>query len=220
MVATNDPVLAQNIQTFQQEIGYPSLFWTFQQLLHPILMNWLILPTYRILGNYLLIFFQWLHLLSKAVHWKEKRGKKPGYFPKCMPNALAVLALHQLQKLERFNAHRKQLANFYYENLKGTLFLLPEKFAERENIFLRFPLRHQKAHEIIKKAWGMNFLIGDWYTTPIAPHDTKLGAIGYELGSCPVAEKLARETFNLPTHIHISEKEATLLIDFLQCLVR
>ena len=220
MIATDDSVLARNIQTFQQEIGYPSLLWIAQQIRHPILMHAIVLPTYRLIGQYLLVLFQWLRIVSKAVHWKEKRGKKPGYFPKRMPNALAVLALCQLQKLERFNSHRKQLANFYYENLKGTLFLLPEKFVERENIFLRFPLRHQKAHEIIKKAWGMNFLIGDWYTTPIAPHDTKLGAIGYELGSCPVAEKLARETFNLPTHIHISEKEATLLIDFLQCLVR
>lgn len=216
MVATNDDQLARNIQTFQQGIGFPSLFWTFQQLLHPILMNWLILPTYRILGKYLLILFQWLHILSKAVHWKEKRGEKPSYFPKRLPNALAVLALCQLQKLERFNAHRKQLADFYYANLKGTVFVLPEKFTEREHIFLRFSVRHPRAHEIIKKAWRKNLLIGDWYASPVAPADTKEDAVGYERGSCSNAEKLSEETLNLPTHIRIKEKDVFRIIEFLK----
>ena len=179
-------------------------------------MHAIVLPTYRLFGKYLLIVFQWLHILSKAVHWKEKRGKKPGYFPKRMPNALAVLALHQLQELERFKSHRKQLADFYYENLKGTLFLLPEKFGERENIFLRFSVRHPRAHEIIKRAWERNFLIGDWYTSPVAPEDTRLDALGYIQGSCPTAEKLSQETLNLPTHIRISKEEAQQILNFLK----
>jgi dTDP-4-amino-4,6-dideoxygalactose transaminase len=36
------------------------------------------------------------------------------------------------------------------------------------------------------------------------------------LGSCPKAEKLSRETFNLPTHINISQREAKKIIDFLE----
>ncbi|TSC55610.1 MAG: Pleiotropic regulatory protein [Parcubacteria group bacterium Greene0714_21] len=216
MVATNDSVLAQNIQTFQQEIEYPSLFWTLQQLLHPILMNWLILPTYRIFGKYLLILFQWLHILSKAVHWKEKRGIKPSYFPKRLSNALAILALHQFQKLERFNAHRKELAKFYGEQSKNSGYILPQAFPEREHIFLRFPLRHAKAHEIIRKGWERNFLIGDWYTSPVAPEDTRLDALGYIQGSCPTAEKLSQETLNLPTHIRMKEKDAAKIIEFLK----
>ena len=216
MAATNDQELAMRIAQFQNKIGYPSLFWIAQQIRHPILMYSIVLPTYRLFGKYLLILFQWLCIVSKAVHWKEKRGGMPGYFPKRMPNALAVLALCQLQKLERFNSHRKQLADFYYENLRGTAFGLPEKFAERENIFLRFSVKHPQAHEIIKNAWAKNLLIGDWYTTPIAPHDTKLDAIGYELGSCPVAEKLANSTLNLPTHINCSKLDAQKVIEFLK----
>ena len=103
MVVTNDERLAQKIKEFQEKIGYPSRFWIRQQLLHPVAMNWKILPTYRIFGKYLLVLSQWLHVLSKAVHWKEKRGMKPAYFPKCMPNALALLALRQLEKLGPFN---------------------------------------------------------------------------------------------------------------------
>ena len=213
MAVTNDDELAQKLEKYVRDIGYPSYFWIFQQLLHPILMNWLILPTYRLLGKYLLVLFQWLHILSKAVHWKEKRGKKPCYFPKRLPNALVVLALNQFKKLERFNIHRKEIAEFYREELKNTSFKFPP---ESEQIYLRFTVKHQKAKEIIKKAWRNNLLIGDWYTTPIAPHDTKLDKMQYAIGSCPKAEKLAQITLNLPTHINISKEEAQRIVDFLK----
>ena len=216
MAVTNDEKLAEKMREFQGEIGYPSLFWTKQQLLHPVIMNWKILPSYRILGKYVLVFSQWLHILSKAVHWKEKRGMKPGYFPKRMPNALATLALRQLGKLERFNKHRKEIARRYYEELVGTSFELPEKLEGRENIFLRFVVKHPRAHEIIKKAWAQNLLIGDWYTSPLAPEDTRLEKFGYEKGSCLNAERLAKITLNLPTHINIREKEFQKIIEFIK----
>ena len=212
--------LAQKLGNYVRKIEYPSNFWIFQQLLHPILMNWLILPTYKIFGKYLLVLFQWLHVLSKAVHWKEKRGQKPGYFPKRMPNALAILALNQFKKLERFNEHRREIAEFYrreFEKLSFTdkklSFQLP---LETEQNYLRFAIKHPKSHDIIKKAWQENILIGDWYTTPVAPADTQLDKIGYELGSCPKAEKLSKETLNLPTHINIKKEDAQKIVNFLE----
>ncbi len=182
-------------------------------------MNYLILPTYSFLGigKILLNIFQWMKVLSKAVHWKEKRGKMPSYFPKRLPNALAILALNQFKKLERFNVHRQEIANFYHKELKDTKFILPPK---EEQIFLRFAIRHPRAHQIIKAAWQKNILIGNWYTTPIAPHDTKLDKMQYKLGSCPIAEKITKETLNLPTHINISEGEAQKIVEFLKDIER
>ena len=223
MAVTNDDELAKKIREFQEKIGYPSYFWIFQQLLHPILMNWLILPTYRDLGKYFLILFQWLQILSKAVHWKEKRGKKPGYFPKRLPNALTCLALNQFKKLDKFNNHRREIAAFYYQALKNSSYELPQylsqeflEFLGRKSTFLRFTILHPNAHKIIKRAWKENILIGDWYTLPVAPHDTKLEKLQYKIGSCPRAEKLAKITLNLPTHINISKKEAQKIVNFLQ----
>jgi len=229
MVATDDDKLAGRIQEYQEKIGYPHYLWSCQQLLHPVLMNWLILPTYKSIGKYLFVLFQELNILSKAVSLKEKRGERPNYFPKRMQNALAVLALNQLKKLERFNNHRREIASFYYEELKGTSFKLPVDPEDRKQNFLRFTLKHEKAHEIIEKFWDKNVLIGDWYTTPIAPDYNKLEKIkhgrdlrpasenmGYKLGSCPVAERLAKETFNLPTHINVSKEEAKKIVEFLR----
>ena len=216
MAITNDDELAKKIKEYQKKIGYPSSCWISQQLIHPVLMNWLILPTYRFLGKYLLILFQLIHVLSKAVHWKEKKGLKPSYFPKKMPNSLSALALNQFEKIERFNQHRKKIAEFYYQELENTEFELIKKYQNRENIFLRFTVKHLKAHEIIKKAWQNNLLIGDWYTGPVAPDDTNLNKVGYTLGDCLNAEKQAEKTLNLPTHINISKKQARKVVNFLK----
>ena len=216
MVATNEVSLAESMREFQKKAGYPFLLWIFQQLLHPVIMNWGILPLYGIGGKYMLRIDQYLHVLSKAVHKKEKRGVKPGYFPKALPNALAMLARKQLQKLNRFNSHRRQIAALYAKELLNTNYKMQDIKYQEGNIFLRFSVRHQKAHEIIKRAWRQNLLLGDWYTTPIAPHDTQIQRMGYEWGSCPVAEELAKSTLNLPTHIRIAEKEAGKIIQFLK----
>ncbi len=229
MAVTNDDELAKKLKEFQEKIGYPSCRWIFQQLLHPILMNYLILPTYSIscpvgnrrfsfgVGKYLLVLLQWLQILSKAVHWKEKRGRKPGYFPKRLPNALAVLALNQFKKLEKLNQNRKELSSFYYNEIKElSSFGLPPSPDDRKQVFLRFTIKHKKAHEIIEKAWQKNLLIGDWYDKVIAPHDTRLEKMQYIAGSCPKAEKLVKETLNLPTHINISTREAKKIVDFLK----
>jgi dTDP-4-amino-4,6-dideoxygalactose transaminase len=169
------------------------------------------------LGKIFLVLSQWFHILSKAVHWKEKRGERPDYFPRALPNALAIMAQNQFLKLERFNHHRQNLANYYYENLKDTKFVLPQKFEDRKNVFLRFTVKHPQAHEIIYEAWHkQNILLGDWYTTPIAPFDTKLDQMHYKTGSCFNSEKLSKITLNLPTHINISKTDAEKIVNFLK----
>ena len=214
MAVTNNGKYEDMLRKFQKKAGFPSLYWSLQQLLHPMLMNWIVLPTYHVLGKYLLLVFQLLHILSKAVHFKEKQGVRPGYFPKAMPNTLAQLALLQLPKVDRFNSHRKKMAGYYTKALQGTPFQISEE--GDGHIFLRLPVRHLQAHTIIKQAWKQNLLLGDWYTSVVAPFDTRLDAVGYEKGSCPKAEELAAITLNLPTHIHIGETEAKRVVEFLK----
>ena len=219
MAVTNDDEIGRKLEQLQKEFGFPSVCWIQQQLWHPVLLNYVILPIYNFLdlGKIFLVLSQWLHILSKAVSWKEKIGQKPDYFPKAMPNAMAVLALNQFSKLNKFNEHRQKIAEFYCKNLKDTSFVLPPKIENTKNIFLRFTVKHHKAHEIIYDAWHkQNILLGDWYTTPIAPFDTKIEEIKYISGSCKNAEYLAKHTLNLPTHINISQKDAERIVNFLK----
>ena len=219
MAVTNDPLIARKVRDFQQESGYPGPWWIFQQLLHPLLMNWIILPTYRIFGKFLLILLQWTRVLSKAVHYQEKRGQKPSYFPYALPNALAILALNQFSKLNRFNNYRRKLAYFYLHSLRDCLVNLPPDPQSVKQTFLRLSVKVKDSRKIIKKFRRKNILIGDWYTSPVAPPDTKLEKLGYAYGSCPVAERLAKETINLPTHINISEADAQKIVKLFKLFV-
>src|SRR3989344_3654427 len=82
---------------------------------------------------------------------------------------------------------------------------------EKDDVWLAFKLLFQPWY------WKLTEnTIGDWYTSPVAPADTQLDKIGYELGSCPKAEKLAKETLNLPTHINIKKEDAQKIVNFLE----
>lgn len=219
MAVTNNEMIGKRLRNLQEKFGLPSYCWISQQILHPILLRCIILPLYSVLdlGKIFLVVSQWTHILSKAVSFKEKRGQRPDYFPKALPNALAVMALHQLNKLDKFYEHRKEISQFYYENLRGTSFVLPINPNNIKQSFLRFSVKHTRAHEILYEAWRKkNILLGDWYTTPIAPFDTKLDEMKYTMGMCPNAERLAKETLNLPTHINCSKKDAQKVVDFLK----
>jgi perosamine synthetase len=226
MAVTNDDIIAKKLEKLQKEYGQPSFFWIFQQLLHPILFAYIILPIYNFfdLGKIFLLLSQWLKLLSKAVTKKEKRGQKPDYFPNAFPNALALLALNQFKKLDKFYQHRCKVSKFYFVNLKCTDFefsndLSSENLSTRniKHSFLRFTIKHRNAHEIMYKLWAKeNILIGDWYLKVLAPLDTNLEAMKYRMDSCPNAEALSKITMNLPTHINISQRNAERIVNFLK----
>jgi dTDP-4-amino-4,6-dideoxygalactose transaminase len=215
MAVTNNDALGKKLQALQKEFGMPSFIWIKQQLLHPVFLQFIVLPLYHFfdLGKIFLVVMQWLHILSKAVSWREKKGMRPDYFPRALPNALALLALNQFKKLETFNANRQRIAQIYAKALAGSQFGLPKQ----DGIFLRFAVTHPRAHEILYEAWHKeNMLLGDWYTSVIAPFDTKLEEVKYVMGMCPNAELLAQKTLNLPTHITLTEKEINRVVAFLK----
>ncbi len=217
MAVTNDDELAEKIREYQEKIGYPSYFWVFQQLLHPVLLNWLILPTYRILGKYFLVLFQWLQILTKAVHWKEKIGERPNYFPKRLPNALAILVVNQFKKLEKFNRHRQEIAEFYNDNLKNLDFTLPKEYSDR--VYMRYSIlvENYNTDKILKEAKRKRIFLDDnWRKMPIVPPDTNQEKMEYIFGSCPNVEKIVKNILNLPTHINISKKDAKIIVEFLK----
>jgi len=219
MAVTNDDELGEALLQAQGKFGMPSACWSWQQIWHPILLHYFILPIYNFidLGKIFLVLAQSLHILSKAVNWKEKRGQRPDYFPRALPNALAIMALNQFSKLGKFESARHNLFNYYSENLKDSDFTLPQNSAGVKQSWLRYTIKTRRAHEIIYETWHkQNILLGDWYTTPIAPFDTRLENLKYVQGSCPNAEYLAKNVLNLPTHINITKKDADRIIKFLK----
>jgi hypothetical protein len=222
MAVTNNDEIGERIKEFQEKLDFPSNFWIFQQLLHPILTNYLVLPAYGInsaLGRIILGLFHVFSILSKGVYKKEKEGEIPKYFPRKLPTALAILALNQFKKLERFNEHRREIAKIYEENLKEKFELpLAKETVNTKPTFMRYPiLVNQDTDEILREARKRKLYLDDgWRKTPIVPPDTKIDKMKYSFGSCPKAEEIAKKILNLPTHINISLKDAQKIVEFLK----
>ncbi len=211
VATTDDPDLAQALRRFQADLVYPPRWWIAQQLLHPIGLS-VVTPTYYrfALGKILLVAMQQLRLLSLAVDPEERRGGRPAIRPSRFPNALAALALGQLEMLDKLNTHRRAISRVYDTVLDGAGLELPAR-DDGGAIDLRYTLQVPDPVRLRLAARRHDIMLGDWYNVPIAPGATDLGAIGYTPGECPRAEELARHSVNLPTHRHVTEPDAAFI---------
>ena len=210
MAVTQDRALAEKIQEFQKQLEFPSFFWTHKQIRHPILTKLIIMPLYRFfgLGKYKLIAFQKLGILSKAVHKMEKQGRMPKYLLKKMPNALALLGLHQFEKLERFNKHRFEIAKIYEQSER----VAPVQKDWEGRVHMRYSVFVENSDKVLESFKKKGIYLDDgWRKSVVVPIGTNLEKMGYIKGSCPVAEEVAESIVNLPTHINISLETAERL---------
>ena len=69
--------------------------------------------------------------------------------------------------------------------------------------------------EALEKAAGVGIELGSWFESPLHPIETPLEVYDYEPGSCPQAEKAAREVVNLPLHPRVNEKTARRTVKFI-----
>jgi len=197
------------LQEVHDSIDYPPNDWIVQQLLHPILCNTLILPLYNVfdIGKFLLVLAQQCKLLSLAVYPGERKGLQPSVFPKRMPNALAVLALNQLRKLEQYNRRRLQVAGQYGKIVEGA-------------IYLRYPLIVNNPVSFIKSAKQKGILLGNWYHNVVDPDVVDFSAVHYRKESCPKAEEYASKIINLPTYPGMKDEEIGRVLRYLKLDVR
>jgi perosamine synthetase len=138
----------------------------------------------------------------------------PGGYAKMMSPWHRDLLENQIRRLDQLIRHRKLIAALYEDLLgkKGIKTVsLPEEY---KPVFLRYPLLAGNKKKVLEEARRRHIEIGDWFVSPIHPNLEGWEKVGYEKGSCPVAEGICRHIINLPTHNGINESEAEKIIDF------
>lgn len=214
MILCIDKSISLEVKKLVSCLPDSSAFWVVQQLLHPVMMNKFILPLYSIqIGKVLLAILQSLGILSKAVFEEEKLCHRPSVFPSRMAGGLALLALHQLKKLKNFNKRRREIAKRYFQRLKNTDFCLPPNI--QGSCWLRFPVLHQRAADIYLLAKKKGIILGNWYPEVVWPV-ANLKLVGYKKGSCPNAEKAAKNIVNLPTYPLLSDRQVDDVVSIIQ----
>jgi len=209
---TSNQALAKKIDKLVSNLKSPSNCWTGKQLLHPLIMA-IITPLYFTLnlGKFLLFLYQKSRLLTFPVSPQEKACKM-SLKPQSLPNALAILALHQLNKLTKINQQRQQIAKHYQQALR-----LPP--SPSGSIYLRLPLLVDQPENLINQAKKHHLLLGNWYRPIIAPQGVDLKKAGYRTGSCPNAETSSQQVVNLPTHPKMTLKHASRVVKIVKSYV-
>lgn len=194
-IGQTHPKEIAELKNFHKRLDTPRYGWIFQQIFHPVAFS-IILPLYGLgVGKAILVMLQRLRLLGFPVYREEKLGRQPNDFPAKYPNALAILLLKQLKKLERFNRQRQEAARVY---------------GSGDFSYVRFPMQVNNPQEVIQKAKKQGILLGNWYHNVIDPTGVELVNIGYKKGSCPRAEDAAKHIINLPTRVSLREAQHVL----------
>lgn len=221
-VVVNSKIIANNLAAFYRVLKEPSILWIIRQLLHPLIFH-CVKGTYNFfhVGKAVAILAKFLKLYTVSVSRLEKKGGRPSWGPAVLPNALAVLGLNQLKKLDKFNEHRKELAKVYEVELrKNKRLFLPKPIAKSKPVFLYFPIAFENgfiADAFLKKAQKENVYLEVWPArTVIGPEGANLNKLFYIAGSCPNAESLALRSVVLPTTPNTSHNDALAVINLIK----
>lgn len=123
----------------------------------------------------------------------------------------AILSV-KLKYLDRDNARRKQVAQYYLANIRNHEIILPQVKNWDENVVHIFPIRHKNRDKLQKylEENGVQTLIH----YPVPPHKQ---ACYQELSQLdlPITEKIHYEILSLPVSPVISDKELEVIVEIL-----
>lgn len=215
MVTTNDGSLAKKIMEYRDSLDEPSTKWIFQRLVHPLVFA-LSLPVYYFfnLGKIKIFLDQKIGMITRAYTPEEKRGSEA--LGCALPNALAIIALGQFNKMERFNEHRRSLARLYEEKLTNNSITKPRILWDRSKPTpLYYTIQIPARDDVLKSAEKNHIILGNWFPDALGPEGVDLEKFGYKRGECPESEKAGRSSLNLPTNIKTSILNAQKVIELI-----
>lgn len=155
------------------------------------------------------------HLFNQVLDENEKKCENNKlYFS--LPDSLAYIALKELNKLFFIQKHRKDIANYYNENIDTKEFkiLFNEQKKEELNYF-RFPILFKNTTDLdrfynhIKNNWII--LWNSWTWSNIAPKTSNLEKSKYRW-DCKVSENISKNILFLPNWTNISLKDAENIV--------
>ena len=125
----------------------------------------------------------------------------------------------KLKYLDEDNRHRKEVARYYYENIKNPLITLPDRLPDEQNAYHLFPIlvgggKRDALHDYLAEKG-----IGTVIHYPIPPHHQECYAKeswNTPQLTLPITERIANEELSLPMGPVIGLEEVGLVVDSLR----
>lgn len=154
--------------------------------------------------------------LAKAVRTLANYGSQQKYVFKYtgrnsrLDEIQAAVLDVKLRYLVEDNAHRKQVADYYYNHLRHPLVALPDRLPEEQNVYHLFPILVGESQRDALRDYLEQNGVGTVIHYPIPPHKQECyrdwnGMI------LPVTERIANEELSLPIGPSVSFEEVTLV---------
>ena len=117
----------------------------------------------------------------------------------------------KLKYLVEDNAHRKQMANYYYDHINNPLITLPDILPDEQNAYHLFPIlvangKRDALHDYLEKNG-----VGTVIHYPIAPHKQECYKEWNQM-SFPITERIANEELSLPIGPSIKLEEVAQVV--------
>jgi dTDP-4-amino-4,6-dideoxygalactose transaminase len=160
-----------------------------------------------------------LHGMTKGA-WKRYLGRNSWYYEvvqagyKCHPTDMtSAIGIEQLKKLDWMNGRRKEIAEYYNENLKDLDVILPFTDSKLKSTHHLYPIRLIKCNrdKFIKKmaekgiATSVHFI-----PLHLMPYYRRTNR--YKRGDFPIAEKVYESTVSLPIYPQLKEEEMGYIV--------
>ena len=213
---TSDPELAEGLRAFQRECPPPGRSLTARRLaklaLYYVLtephVHTATRPAYELFGEY--------QPLPVPTSDEELAGERPEHYEERLAAGQAEIALRQLARLDENLAHRRRVAAEYAARLEPLGFVAPVVADDAEPAWVRYPVRvadREAAIEVLRR----HTVPGTWFTS-VQEEAISPTLNGYVAGTCPTAERAARELVNLPTHPRVGEKDVVAIVEAMSSL--
>jgi dTDP-4-amino-4,6-dideoxygalactose transaminase len=151
---------------------------------------------------------------------EELKGEMPeGYFS-TMARCQIRKGIREISRIEENTRHRRTLTAYYRERLPELGFAACRFDGGDEHPLVRYPVRVDNKEEVLRRAEREGVEIGSWFEVPLHPAGTRMEDFAYQTGTCPEAERAAREVVNLPTHRKVTERIAERTLRFLKSVAR
>ena len=117
----------------------------------------------------------------------------------------------KLKYLVEDNAHRKQVANYYYDHISNHLITLPDRLPDEQNAYHLFPIlvangKRDALHDYLEQNG-----VGTVIHYPIAPHKQECYKEWNGM-SFPITERIANEELSLPIGPSINMEEVAEVV--------
>jgi perosamine synthetase len=144
-------------------------------------------------------------------------GGVPDYYRNKMSGWQKGVLLRELYDIENLIKHRRWVVS-QYEQLLAEIGIEPIKLSRYfEPVYLRYPVLVEDKRSVLAEARKSRAEVGDWFTSPIHPvPEESWKLVGYEKGSCPIAERACKRLVNLPTYKRVREEDILRIISVLR----